>query len=268
MKLSKTALLLAALLAAPALEAHEFWIEPEAARIAPGEALVADLLVGEKLDGATYSFVPPNFTRFEILLGDRAIEVEGRAGDKPALNMAVEGEGLATVVHVTREYKLTYDSWEKFVTFCTHKDFAWALERHTERGLSQEKVRERYTRFAKSLIALGDGAGSDREAGLLTEIVALANPFTDDLSEGFPVQVLFEGAPRADTQVEVFSRAPDGTVSVQTYRTDAEGRAMVEATPGHFLLIDSVVMRELPVEAETDPAWESLWASLTFRVPE
>lgn len=264
----KLGLVLGTLLAPASLAAHEFWIEPQVFAVDPGAPLVADLLVGEKLDGATYSFVPPNFTRFDILLGSAVLPVEGRAGDKPALNMAVESEGLAVAVHVSRDYKLTYDSWEKFEIFCKHKDFAWVLARHDARGLPRDTVRERYSRHAKSLIALGDGKGADREAGLVTEIVALANPYTDDLSQGLPVRVLYHGKPRANAQVEVFARNAGGAVSVETNRTDADGRAMIDVLPGHFYLVDSVVMRELDVTAPTDPAWESLWASLTFRVPE
>lgn len=249
------------------LSAHEFWIEPEDFQVAPGAPMKADIKVGEKLDGAAYSFVPPNFRRFEIMMGDSLSDVEGRAGDRPALNMAAPEQGLAVVVHVTRDYKLTYDSWEKFVDFCTHKDFAWAIDRHLERGLPKEQVRELYSRHAKSLIAVGDGAGADRAAGLEIEIVAGANPYTDDLSGQMPVQVLYQGAPRGEAQVEVFDRAPDGSVSARTYRTDAEGRAVIDVAPGHFYLVDSVVMRELEIVDEGEPAWESLWASLTFGVP-
>lgn len=256
-----------ALLASP-LSAHEFWIEPEAFEFAEGAPVVAQTLVGSELKGATYSYNPRNFTRFEIVTDAGVEPVEGRLGDKPPLNMVPEGAGLATIVHVTRDYSLTYRAWEKFTAFCEHKDFTWAVDRHLERGLGQDLVRERYSRHAKSLVALGDGAGADREVGLLTEIIAEANPYTDDLSGGFPVRVLYEGAPRAEVQVELFERDPAGEVTIRLYRTDADGRATVKVKPGHFYLVDAVVMRELEVAEETDPAWESLWASLTFEVPE
>ncbi|MGR3640587.1 MAG: DUF4198 domain-containing protein, partial [Alterinioella nitratireducens] len=61
----------------------------------------------------------------------------------------------------------------------------------------------------------------------------MANPYTDDLSDGFPVLVLLEGEPRADVQVELFDRDPDGEVTVTLHRTDAEGRAVLPVEPGH-----------------------------------
>ncbi|MFZ7091854.1 DUF4198 domain-containing protein [Primorskyibacter sp. 2E233] len=261
-------LLMALLLWAAPGQAHEFWIDPLSTQVVPGAPLMADIRVGQDLKGPAYSYIPPNFSRFDIVLGDQTLPVEGRGGDKPALNMAVPGEGLAVVVHVTKDYKLTYTEWEKFVNFCTHKDFEWVLQAHLDRGFSQEKVREQYSRHAKSLIAIGEGAGSDREIGLEVELVALANPYIDDVSGGFPVRALYQGKAQANMQVELFDRAPDGSVEVRQYRTDDTGRALLEVEPGHFYLADHVVMREMTPEADTDPAWESLWASLTFGVPE
>ena len=257
-----------ALLTATAAQAHEFWIDPEAFQVAPGAPMVADIRVGQKMTGAAYAYVPRNFRRFDLVMGDTVTPVDGRAGDRPALSVTAPEAGLAVVVHVTRDYDLTYTEREKFVDFVRHKDFAWALDDHAARGLPETGFKERYSRYAKSLIAIGDGAGSDRIVGLETEIVALANPYTDDLPGGLPVRVLYQGAPRPDAQVELFARAPDGTVTVTTTRTDDTGIARLSVEPGFSYLADHVVMRPLEPANEGDPVWESLWASLTFAVPE
>ncbi|MFD1341669.1 DUF4198 domain-containing protein [Litorisediminicola beolgyonensis] len=263
--------ILAALLAfaAAPLSAHEFWISPVDYTVAPSAPAVADLRVGENFKGAAFSFLPPNFVRFDLAMGDTVVAVEGRPGDRPALNMVPpDAEGLLTVIHETRAYDLTYDSVENFESFVRHKDAEWAVARRVERGLADEPVRESYIRYAKSLIAIGDGGGMDQDRGLLIEIVAEANPYTIDPADGLPVQVLFEGAPRADAQIELFAKSPDGTVEVTLHRTDGEGRVTIPVAPGHQYLVDSVVLRESD-PAETNGAeWESLWASLTFEVPE
>ena len=261
-------LLLGLLTLAAPVAAHEFWIDSERYEVAPGEALRADLRVGEDFEGAAFSFLPPNFRRFEIALGDELLPVEGRPGDRPALDMVLPGEGLAVVAHVTRDYTVGYDDWEAFVRFVDHKGEGWVPERHLARGLPREGVRERYARYAKSLVAIGDGAGQDRRMGLLTEIVAGANPYVDALDAGLPVQVLLEGAPRAGEQVELFARGPEGTVKMTLHETDAEGRVVLPVEAGHEYLVNSVTLREIEPAAEGDPAWESLWASLTFAVPQ
>lgn len=248
--------------------AHEFWISPEAYVIPDGGQIQAQLRVGQEFSGAGYAFNPRNFTRFELVQGDTTTPVEGRLGDTPALNMTAPGDGLLVIVHETSANTLTYTSMEKFGNFARHKDFEWALDAHVERGLSTDRFAERYDRYAKSLIAVGDGAGADRTMGLKTEIVALANPYTDDTSS-LPVQVLLDGAPRADAQIELFERAPDGTVDITLHRTDANGQGTVPIKPGHEYLVDAVAL--LPLEPEgsgTSHVWWSVWASLTFKVPQ
>ena len=83
--------LLATLGALPAL-GHEFWISPEAYQIDPGQSIRADLRVGQNFNGSAYSFIPRNFDRFDLVAGDDVVTVDGRLGDRPALNMAAHLE--------------------------------------------------------------------------------------------------------------------------------------------------------------------------------
>jgi uncharacterized GH25 family protein len=267
MRLSLVVLGLAGWLGAVSASAHEFWISPEAYQVPEGGTITAHIRVGQNFAGSAYSYIDMNIARFDLVQGESVVPVTGRMGDRPALNMAAPGPGLWVAVHQTSDSFLRYDKREMFVDFVTHKDFAWVLEEHAARGLPETGFRERYSRYAKALLAVGDGAGADREVGLLTEIVALANPYTDDLSGGLPVRVLYEGAPRANVQVEVFARDAAGEVTVTTTRTDTDGQAVIAVAPGTEYLVDAVVMRPLEPEAEDDPVWESLWAALTFAVP-
>lgn len=254
-------------LALPAA-AHEFWISPETYTVPAGGQLLANIRVGEKFSGAAYAYNPQRFDRFELVTGDAATAVDGRIGDRPALNATAMGQGLLTIVHETGDSFLTYDDADTFRSFVTHKDFAWALDENTRRGIPEAGFRERYSRYAKSLIGVGDSQGSDREVGLETEIIALANPYTDDLTAGFPVQVLYQSEPRADTQVEVFAKDAAGEITSTLYRTDDTGTATIRVEPGVEYLVDSVVLRPLAQKRRSDPVWESLWASLTFRTPD
>ena len=149
-------------------------------------------------------------------------------------------------------------------------DAVWVLEAHAARGLTEDDRRELYSRYAKSLVAVGSGEGADFEAGLLTEIVALENPYTGEMSDGIDVRVLYEGAPRAETQIEVFEKATDESVEIFTVKTDAAGEATVPVKPGYRYMLDAVVLREPAPEvaAEKNVQWESLWANLTFEVLE
>ncbi|NVO22945.1 DUF4198 domain-containing protein [Donghicola mangrovi] len=255
-------------LTATAALAHETWIEPRSYQIAPDQTLEADLRNGEKFSGFKLAYVPSKQVRLDIVMGGVVTPVEGRMGDIPAVAAPVADEGLAVVVYVSTQNILRYTEAEKFVNFTTHKDFAWVQDRHRERGLPEVDFREGYIRHAKALVAVGSGQGQDMEVGLETEFVALDNPYLPDFDEVMDVKLLYQGAPRTDTQVEVFDRAPDGTVSITTTRTDAAGVAMVPVLPQHTYMIDAVVMREpTPEVAQSDDiVWQSLWADLTFTV--
>ncbi|WP_424974887.1 DUF4198 domain-containing protein [Dinoroseobacter sp. S124A] len=259
-------LLLALTLALPA-RSHEFWISPDAYQVPPGGQIIAELRVGEKLKGAGYPYIPARTARFDILQGDQRIDPEARMGDRPALTREMPAPGLAIVVHETADNVLKYTDWKKFVAFTDHKDFAWAQADHRTRGLPETGFRETYRRYGKALVAVGDGTGADRPVGLETEIVALANPYTDDLEAGLPVRVLYRGAPRRDVQVELFGRGPDGKVAVSLHRTDDAGRVVLPMAPETEYLVDSVIIEPLDPAEEGDPVWHTLWASLTFQTP-
>lgn len=268
MKFSKLALTLVAILAGgKGALGHEFWIDPEAFVIAAEEPLAAQLRVGEGYRGAPQPYLPQNFARFEVLAGGMARPVTGRLGDMPALSMQDLPEGLAVVVHETTPQDLVWSDWDRFLAFGAHKDLGDLAAMQAARGLDRLDVAEDYVRYAKSLIAVGQGVGADLRLGLRTELVALANPYTDDPAGGIPVQLWFEDAPRADAQVELFAKAPDGAVEITLHRTDENGIAVLPVAAGYRYMVDAVALEPLAPAAAGDPEWRSLWANLTFAVP-
>lgn len=247
--------------------AHEFWISPERYQIAPGETLTAAFRVGQEFKGPSFSYIERQSTRFDLVKGETATSVTARTGDNPALETTLEKDGLWIIVHETSDNTLTYKEMAKFEAFAAHKAFPDTLKDHAARGLPHAGFKESYRRFAKALIGVGNSAGQDRVIGLRTEIVALANPYTDDLTNGLPVQVLFESAPRANAQVELFAKAPDGTVTITLHTTDANGQITLPMQPDTEYLADSVKMIAIEPETATGPVWKSLWAALTFKTP-
>lgn len=248
--------------------AHEFWIEPEKFRVDDESMLEAYLRNGEEFEGYALAYISSNTIRFDLISGGQQAAIVARQGDSPALNMQAPQSGLNVVVHQNTVSVLSYSNWAKFQRFADHKDFPNVLERHRARSLSEEKFSEAYTRFSKSLIAVGDGAGSDRETGLEIELVALQNPYTDDTSEGMKVIAYYQGEAHPNAQIELFEKSPKDEVTVTFHRTDYKGVVVLPVQPSHRYLVDTVVLREPSEElaAEKKVVWETLWASLTFAV--
>ena len=257
-------------LAAAPVAAHEFWLEPIDYQIAPEGKLEADIVNGQNFTGAKLPYLPQRFVNFVLFAGEDGARVGGRPGDRPALSQAPTGEGLNIAAYQATNATLNYETLEKFESFVNHKDLGDAIAQHRARGLSEENFGEVYSRFSKALFAVGDGAGSDRRVGLETELVALTNPYTDDLSGGMRVQLYYREDARANEQVEVFEKDPAGSVVVTTYRTNDQGIATFPVKSGYRYMVDAVVLR-VPSQAlqdDTGTVWETLWANLTFAVPD
>ena len=265
MPLSRLVLTLWCAICAGVATAHEFWLEADGYQVPTDGNIVVDLKNGENFAGTTLSFFGRNITRFDVVLGDDLRPVTGRMGDRPALDTPAPAEGLAIVVHETTPSFVNYKDWAKFQKFADHKDFAGWRVQHEALYFPDPPFKERYTRHAKALIGVGDGAGADRVLGLKTEFVALTNPYAADFAGTMRVQVLYQGTPRPNAQVEVFDRPAAGDVGVTLHRTNAEGSAEVPVAPGHDYLFDAVVIE--PIMGEDTAVWDTFWAALTFGVP-
>ncbi len=261
------AVLCGPLAGARTVSAHELWIEPHEYQVETAGELTADLKNGEEFVGSTLAYFANNIVRFDMIMGEASVPVEGRLGNIPALAAAAPSvDGLMVLVYQSTESSLKYAEWEKFMAFAEHKDFKIAEPAHLAAGWPQQDFREVYARFVKSLVAVGNGEGTDMVTGMETEFVALTNPYSAAFDGTMQVQVLYKAQPRADAQVEIFHRKPDGEVEVTLTRTNADGVASIPVTPGSEYLLDAVVLR--PYSGDKDAVWETLWAALTFKVPE
>ncbi len=255
---------LSAGVAAPAAT-HEFWIEPLSYQVAADGNLVARLVNGSNFDGVNVAYFPNRIVDFSAWVNGLTGPIIARAGTSPALQVPVPQEGLVVISYQSTPSSLTYSDYETFERFAYHKDLEALAFTHEDRGLTRDRVTESYTRFSKSLFGVGNSEGADLRVGLETEFVLLANPYTDDLSGGLPVQLWYGDDVRANEQVELFARLPgDAEVSVTYHRTDDEGIAMLPVAPGMEYMIDAVILRIPDPEVAM---WESLWANATFMVP-
>ncbi len=247
---------------------HELWIDTPNFEPATGDEIPIELRNGQMFKGISLSFFNNRVQELYFDLTGR-IDADSRMGDMPAMIVPPQKDGLLRVVYVSKPDVLTYAKWEKFVDFTNHKDAIWACEEHVKQGFPQDGFKEVYTRYSKALIGVGTSQGVDENFGLEIEITALLNPYTDNMTNGLPVDVRYRNIPRINAQIEVFERSADGSTQNYTLRTDDHGQAIIPVKSGHTYLLDSVVLRAAPNRdsTQTEPLWQSLWAALTFKVP-
>lgn len=250
-------------------DAHEFWIEPAAPRVAPGDLIEADIRIGQRLAGTVYAFFPKWFERFEFETAGERRAVGSIIGDEPAVHETAGAAGLARLIYWGTMDVVSYKTFDKFESFARKEGLDAAAARHRARGLPEADFKEAYVRFAKALIAVGDGQGADDAVGMAYELVAETNPFT--AAAGAPVRVLLlaDGAPAPGAQVSIFRRDPAGAVTVDLLRTDATGHLTAAEAPG-FYLLSAVRLLEppAPLAERMSVVWLTEWASLTFHKAE
>ncbi len=253
---------------AQSVAAHEFWLDALDYTLDTGQELQIDIRVGQDFKGNKYSFDPNQFYDFSATDSSGKYPVKGRIGDMPALGMVPENSGLLVLNHFSTTQLLIYKEDGIFEDFILSKGLDWVLEKHAARGLPTFGFGEGYTRFAKSLIAVGDGVGRDAHTGMPFELVALQNPYTDDISNGLPVRLFFGADGIPDIQIGIFRRPLGGSEVVKTHVvTDETGLAIIPIISGDIYMINAVHMITPSDEdiERTGAEWHSLWASLTFK---
>jgi len=255
------------MLASPVV-AHELWIEPAEYQVQSFDNVVAGIKNGEDFEGTQLSYLPRDFEHFVILGANQAIGVVSRIGDRPAIDQAAPGAGLNIIVYESKPTTISYDSFEKFENFATNHGVDNIAKTHYARGLSSGKFSEVYTRYSKALVSVGNALGADRHIGLEAELVALENPYLLKDATDIRVQLFFNGAPLPQSQLELYSKTSSGELSASVHHTDADGIATLPIVSGSQYMANAVIFRQ-PHERhrDTNAVWETLWANLTFAVP-
>ncbi len=255
------------MLASPAI-AHELWIEPANYQLRTSDKIVAGIKNGENFAGFDLPYLPIDFEHFVILGTNKVAGVVSRLGNRPAIDQAAPGSGLNILVYESKPSTISYDNFEKFEAFAIKHGVDDMAKTHFARGLASGPFDEVYTRYSKSLVSVGTAQGEDRHIGLEAELVALENPYLLKDNSHVRVQLFFKGAPVPMSQVELYSKGSLGEVAVSNHRTDADGIANLPVEPGFAYMVNAVIFRE-PHERhrDTNAVWETLWANLTFAVP-
>lgn len=246
---------------------HEFWLQPLDYSLAPGDRLVANGYVGQTLEGDVLGYFPEATVAFDLTRGESTLPVRSEPGQIPAVDMPLLGEGLHVLRFQSANYELSYEEYDAFVKFVDEWRQHWALDVHRANGFPQTDIREVYFRYAKALVKVGAGEGSDVALGMPLELVARTNPYTAPADAAVVVELQFLGEALSGGAVKAFHRAPDGTVTVAPLETGPDGTIVVPRAPG-LTLINAVVLDTASPRMQEilGASWQSLWASLTYEI--
>lgn len=248
--------------------AHEYWIAAEKFQVEPGEAVVADLLVGSMMSGEAYPWLKRSAKEARLWAPDgSAVDITGREGDLPALNVTPGQPGLNRISFHTQPSYVVFEEFAEFQKYLDFEGLTGVAEAHRARGLPEVDFIEEFTRNARALVQVGpviDGQ-SDGPTGMPFELVAQGNPYAPGLTE-IGVQLTWNGLPAEGVQVALFLTPPGVTppegVERGLFTTDATGRVSVPLDRAGRYMLAAVHIE--PLDAGTAAVWKSHWANLTF----
>lgn len=260
--------LLAALLVVTPAAAHDYWLEFSPLAPAPSGPLALRLFVGEDFAAEAERAMQRDRTlalRQVTALGELDLLPQVRDGSTPFFDLRLGGAG-GYLFGLERDASRISLKPLKFNRYLRHEGLGAAFAARKQAGERWQPARERYTRYLKSFVQVGDTVDgvSTRVLGHRIELVP-----GRDLAELRPgqrlaVQLRFDGQPLAGARVEAFVRGPGDRVADQAATTDADGRVEFTVDRAGPWLLRTVHMRRC---ADCrDAEWESFWTSYSFAV--
>ncbi|MFB6241030.1 MAG: DUF4198 domain-containing protein, partial [Gemmatimonadota bacterium] len=249
------------------LSAHDFWVVPQLFRVPEGWAVHVAGQTGMDFPESLSAIEPGRVAEAELVSSDARIPVEKsfRSGNSLMMEARPEDEGQWWVA-VALESRPIRLSQEQFNSYLEH-DGVWDVleERRAAESLPTDSVDERYTKYAKALVQVGEG-GPDaygRRVGHPIEFVPLEDPFELRPGDRFRARLLWRGEPLAK-HVVFAGRAGAGEGPTTHARTNDEGVVEFPLFVSGPWYLKAIHMAEAPDDPELE--YRSHWATLTFDV--
>ena len=255
--------------------AHEFWATSVQWAVAPGARITLLANVGGVFPAADSFTVPERVAsvRFVGPVTDIAVappyrrEADSLAADVTAPSTAGTYVGVFAIKPRTAE-----KSAAVFEEHLKHQGLKQVAAERAARGETAKAVRERYSRYGKTLITVGSGgdrSAATRPLGLKVELIPLVDPTTLAAGSRLRVRLLLDGKPLPGALAGAIYAGAKATPDSWPLTATTDGRGEAEFLLEHRgpWLVRAVTMQRRENESGPDAAdWETYWASLTFRL--
>jgi uncharacterized GH25 family protein len=263
MKHKPLILLLLAAAIGIAATTHDYFLMPENFFLHKGDKLDLHLLMGDaftKQDEIKYQSAKT--ARFMLYNGKKIIDLSKLARDTaaPILNYAIENTGQC-LIEMTRGYEFNEVSRDNYAEFLANQGLDKMGEK-VKNG-NQFRVKEKYTRYLKTLVSVNDQDGNAYEKDLKEtyEIILKDNPYKKKYGDDMSAVIMFKGKPAKGAAVTLYIKSIGGNVYPQNLVADNKGEVTFTMTREGIYLLRSVHIEQTK---DKDADFESWWASFTF----
>lgn len=267
--------------------AHDSWLIADKSVAAEGESVWLSFVTGEVFPYGERATDPRRVASFRVAYRGRSEQITGFAPKDAGLSIrrAFSGVGVHVIGCALKPHLIEMKP-EDFTSYLRSERAEAALARVAERDAEGRRpIVEEYSKFAKTIVEVRPceeiDDGWKTPLGHRLEIIPMSNPCHWKIGQTIEIRVLLDGHPWPDVPVSVghegadpaagdtkASNAQPSDEHTHTYafitRTDAKGVASIPLERAGHGFIKAHFIR--PTDGLGRAAWESFWASLTFRV--
>jgi uncharacterized GH25 family protein len=242
---------------------HDYFLLPENFFMHKGDKLNLHLIAGDlftKQEEVKYQ--PAKTTKFMLYYGSKKVDLTPLAKDNtaPILEYTMVNKGQA-LLEMTRGYEFNEVSRDNYSEFLTTQGYDKLAEK--VKSSNQFRVKEKYTRYLKTLVYVDEHDGDDYQKVLndTYEIILKDNPYRKKYGDDMSALVMFRGKPVKGAAIALYIKSLSGNVYTQNLATDAKGMITFTMSREGIYLLRSVMIE--PTK-DKDADYESWWASFTF----
>jgi len=242
---------------------HDYFLLPENFFMHKGDKLNLHLLWGDTfVKQGEISYQPDKTTSFALYTGKKKIDLTkvAKAGDSTLVSYTMENSGQ-TLLEMTRGTEFSDASRDNFADYLTGQGLTKMAEK--VKGSSQFRIKEKYTRYLKTLVTVDDPDGKIYEKVLDEpyEIILKDNPFDKKYGDDMSAIIKFKGKPANAAVVALYIKSTSGNVYTQNLTADASGEVTFNMSREGIYLLRSV---HVEPTKDKDADFESWWASYSF----
>jgi uncharacterized GH25 family protein len=242
---------------------HDYFLMPENFFLKKGDKLNLHLIGGDDfVKSEEVRYQPAKTSKFMLYYGSKKVDLMPVAKDSasPVLTYVMENKGQ-NLIEMTRSYEFNGSSRDNFAEYLASLNYDKLGEQ--VKTSNQFRIKEKYTRYLKTLIAVDnhDGDAYKKVLNEDYEIVLKDNPFDKKYGDDLTAIIRFKGKPAAAAQVVLYIRSLQGNVYSQNYISAANGEVTFTMSREGIYLIRTVRVEQTK---DKDADYETWWAAYTF----
>ncbi len=242
---------------------HDYFLLPENFFMHKGDKLNLHLLGGEQfVKSEEIGYQSKKTTSFTLYQGSKKIDLLHLAKDSavPLVDYTMVNSGQA-LVDMTRGTEFIDASRDSYSDYLTQAGLD-KLGEKVKNG-NQFRIKEKYTRYMKTLFAVDDHDGGiyNKDLKDVYEIILEDNPYKKKYGDDMSALIRFMGKGESGATVNLYIKSISGNVYTQNLVADKKGEVTFTMSREGIYMLRSV---RIEATKDKDADFQSWWASFTF----